>query len=113
MNIDYRIVTSDFERNFSRLRDWPERKVINDLTAFLDHNYNFAASLVDIIIAKLVSPTTNQAFKVPVFYLIDSIITKIKDPYVQIFTPHIIELFKITYEFVIKYTCIYLDFFLL
>jgi len=45
---------ADFERRLSKLKLWPDKAAIFDLTAFAEKNDNIANHIADILISKII-----------------------------------------------------------
>jgi hypothetical protein len=89
---------AEFEAKLNRLRDFPDKAIILDLTAFCERSINISLHLADIVIARIIDPATNLAFKLPIFYLLDSIMKHVGGPYPALFSRHLAEVFKRSYE---------------
>ena len=92
---------ADFEARLCQLGDWPNNVVIYDITAFLDMNRNSARELSEYIVARIMNPAINQAFKFPLFCVLDSVMRGVPDPYISLFSHVIVDLFQYIFENVI------------
>jgi hypothetical protein len=89
---------ADFETKFHHLKDFPDRAIILDLTAFCELHIEIAPHLADIIIARIIDPNTNLGYKLPIFYLIDAIMKHVGGPYPALFSRHLGEVFKRAFD---------------
>lgn len=78
-----------FTLNLERLKDWPDKIIIMELTAITEKNINFAFHFANIIIARLVDDRTHTSYKLPVFYLIDSVMKHVGGPFAALFGKHL------------------------
>jgi hypothetical protein len=92
---------ADFEARLCQLGDWPNGAVIYDLTAFLDMNRNSAGNLSEYLVARIMNPAINQAYKFPLFCVLDSVMRGVPDPYISLFSHFIVDMFKYVFENVI------------
>lgn len=77
----------EFQTLFHTLTDFPDKNVIDQLSLFAQSNkYSFATEVVDILCSRLYDINIPSAYKVPIFYLIDSIMKYTREPYVPLFT---------------------------
>lgn len=76
----------DFKVKFSLMKDYPERQTIKDLTEISKRKVMNANLITNFIISKLIDPATNASFKLPMFYLIDSIMKVVGGPYGLLFS---------------------------
>lgn len=96
------LILRDFEYKLNQLRDFPERASILDLTKFSEVHISLAEFLANIIAAKVIDPATNVTYKLPIFYLMDSIMKHVGGPYAAFFGRHLLEIFSRTFVEVIK-----------
>jgi len=84
-------IISAFEQKLSCLKDWPDKFIIYDITKFAEEyivyagyfyleihtylgtNWILFSYIVNMIAAKCIDPQTNITYKLPLFYLMDSI----------------------------------------
>ena len=52
--MSYHRVVADFERRLSKLKLWPDKAAIFDLTAFAEKNENIANHIADILISRII-----------------------------------------------------------
>jgi len=91
------LILRDFEYKLNQLRDYPERASILDLTKFSEVHISLAEYFANIIAAKIIDPKTNVTFKLPIFYLMDSIMKNVGGPYAAFFGRHLLETFSRTF----------------
>eukprot|EP01041_Mallomonas_annulata_P001448 gene1448-2788_t len=99
---------ADYEYRLTKLRIWPDRNIIFDLTKFAEVNQKIANHIADILISRIIDvrcntdtesiPLTNLALKVPLFYLVDSILKNVGGPYVSLFSSHIVEVYRRVFD---------------
>ena len=70
-----------FENMLNSLRDFPDREAILKITKFAEEQINSSVHVADILLAKIIDPSTNITFKVPLFYCMDSIMKNVGGPY--------------------------------
>ena len=85
-----------FTQNLENMKDWPDKAIIMDLTSITEHNINFAHNFVNIVISRLISPQTHSSYKLPMFYLMDSIMKHVGGPFAALFSKHFIDIFPIS-----------------
>jgi hypothetical protein len=88
----------DFEVMLSHLTDFPDKKIIFDITQYAEINILNGGQIANIIIGRIVSPATNLTYKLPTFYLIDSIMKHVGGPYAALFSRHLGEVFARAYD---------------
>lgn len=84
---------AEFESKFNRLGNYPEKTIIFDITRFSEVHIGIANILANIIVARIIDPNTNLTFKLPIFYLIDSIMKHVGGPYAALFSRHLAEVY--------------------
>lgn len=81
-----------FIARFADLREHPDRDVITDLTGMVVENVvldnSFAGNVVKVIVDRLKSHSTFAPYKLPIFYLIDSILKRVGGPFAPMFGQH-------------------------
>lgn len=87
-----------FAQNLENMKDWPDKAIIMDLTAITENNINYAYNFVNIIISRLISPQTHSSYKLPMFYLMDSIMKHVGGPFAALFSKHFIDIFPISVQ---------------
>lgn len=95
--MDISLILRDFEYKLNLLKDFPERNMILDLTKISEIHISLAEFLSNIIAAKVVDPMTNITYKLPIFYLMDSIMKNVGGPYAALFGRHLLEIFSRTF----------------
>jgi hypothetical protein len=98
------MILDEFEEKLSRMRDYPEKALIFDITRFAESNIAYASQLANIIVARIIDPQTNITYKLPIFYLLDSIMKHVGGSYPALFSRHLAEVFIRAYEEVIYYS---------
>lgn len=74
-----------FVQKLDGLRDWPDKHVITELSAITEKNISFAEHFAKIIVAKLTDSRTHSTYKLPFFYVIDSIMKHVGGPFAVLF----------------------------
>uniref|UniRef100_UPI00358F5D9B pre-mRNA cleavage complex 2 protein Pcf11-like n=1 Tax=Myxine glutinosa TaxID=7769 RepID=UPI00358F5D9B len=69
---------------------------INMLTILAEENLQYATDIVKIIEAQIAKATTTE--KLPILYLMDSIIKNVGKDYLSLFTQNIVSTFVVTFE---------------
>lgn len=93
---------AEFVNIFYTLKDYPDRNVILEITRFAEIHIDFASHLADIIVARIIEPETSMTYKLPIFYLIDSIMKNVGGPYAALFSRHVAEVYYRTYNEVLQ-----------
>lgn len=75
----------EFISKLNRLQDFPERTIILDLTRFAEVHVMEAGHLASLIVTRLNELGLPPGFKLPMFYLIDSIMKNVGGPYAAFF----------------------------
>lgn len=88
----------DFDVTAGTLKDWPDKYIIMDLTNGAKKHVNLAPQFSGMLVARLLNESTNAAYKLPLFYLIDSIMKHVGGPYPALFGKHFAE----TYSLIIR-----------
>lgn len=86
-----------FQISFDTMRDHPDSVLIKELTKMTELNIELAYNFVAIIIGKLISPTIHAAFKLPIFYLMDSIMKNVGGPYAALFEKNLSEIYSVIF----------------
>lgn len=84
-------VISQFDAVFSHLQAYPDRAIILELSKMAEIHVDSAYFLVNLIVARVIDPKTIVSWKLPMFYLIDSIMKNVGGPYAALFGKHIAE----------------------
>jgi hypothetical protein len=79
-------VVRDFSIKLSCLRDFPDRAIIFDLTKHAEDHIQLSNALSNVLLDRLLDPATNLTFKLPTFYLMDSIMKHVGGPYPALFS---------------------------
>ena len=74
-----------FVNRLETMKDWPDKLLITELTAFGETYIQSAYEISHIIVARLINASTNISYKLPMFYLIDSIMKNVGGPYAALF----------------------------
>ena len=88
----------NFRLNLERLKDYPDKIIITELTAFAETNINAAANIANTIIGRLISPTTNAPYKLPILYLMDSIMKHVGGPFAAFFSKLLSEVYSVAFS---------------
>ena len=72
---------------------WPDKEIIFDITGFLDRNSNLSGQLSNILISRILDPSINVCLKIPLMYLVDSILRNNNQAYISYISPRIVEVF--------------------
>jgi pre-mRNA cleavage complex 2 protein Pcf11 len=91
-------IVREFETKLSFLRDFPERAIILDLTKFAEIHIQYSSQISMVLIDRLLSPGTNITFKLPTFYLLDSIMKHVGGPYAALFSRRLLEAYTRAYN---------------
>jgi hypothetical protein len=81
-----------FRGSFERLKQWPDKAVIVETTRIAEHHIEFAFHFVSVIISRLTNPSLDGAFKLPILYLMDSIMKNVGGPYAALFSKHLYDI---------------------
>jgi hypothetical protein len=73
------------------LKDWPDLDIITSLTKMASDFITAAPVFANIIIQRLLDPTTNTSYKRPLFYLVDAFMKKVGGPYAALFETELAE----------------------
>ncbi len=87
-----------FETLILNLRDHPAQDIIMGLTKQAELHINEAYLIVEIISAKLGNIATPPSYKLPLFYLMDSIMKNVGGPYAAYFSKNIVIAFIFAYD---------------
>jgi hypothetical protein len=74
-----------FKILFETLRDHPDRNIIVELSKVAEANIGRATVISNTVVGRLIHPTTNACFKLPIFYLMDSLMKHVGGPYKELF----------------------------
>jgi hypothetical protein len=74
-----------FIQRLDGLKDWPDKGAITELSAITERNIGFAEHFAKILVAKLTDPRTHSTYKLPIFYVIDSIMKHVGGPFAVLF----------------------------
>lgn len=74
-----------FIQKLEGLRDWPDKLVITELTAIAERNIGFAEHFAKILVGRLSDQRTHSTYKLPIFYVIDSIMKHVGGPFAVLF----------------------------
>ena len=87
-----------FEMLIQNLRDHPAQDIIMGLTKQAELHINEAYLIVEIISAKLGNIATPPGYKLPLFYVMDSIMKNVGGPYAAYFSKNIVVSFLFAYD---------------
>ena len=77
---------NQFHIALDALKDWPDRKLITDITRLAEtFILQFPVEIGQAVTARLMNPSTFASYKLPMFYLIDSIMKNVGGPYAAVF----------------------------
>ena len=79
----------EFETLLSLLKQHPDKKLILDLTKICEHYVNLAEPLSEMIIARIIDPLIPPDWKLPIFYLLDSVMKHVGGPFAALFSRHL------------------------
>lgn len=85
MSSSLSVSLQSFIQKLEGLKDWPDKVVIMELTAITEKNIGFAEHFAKIIMARLTNEQTHSSYKLPMFYVIDSIMKHVGGPFSVIF----------------------------
>ena len=88
-------IVGNFSSLLDRLKDWPDKNIIDDLTRIAGLDINLAPQVSSTMISKLTSGSLNSSYKLPLFYVMDSIMKRIGGPFPLLFSKFLFE----TYSF--------------
>jgi hypothetical protein len=80
-----------FIQKLDGLRDWPDKLAINEMSAITEKNIGFAEHFAKILVAKLSDIRTHSTYKLPIFYVIDSIMKHVGGPFAVLFGTYLAE----------------------
>eukprot|EP01038_Epipyxis_sp_PR26KG_P007574 gene7574-10318_t len=83
---DPAIAFLQFSEKLNSLRDFPDLETIRTLTDSSKSNLAISLQIAGFIIARLANSNTNSSYKLPMFYLIDSIMKNVGGPYPSLFS---------------------------
>ena len=87
-------ILEEFETTFSILKEHPDKKLIHDLTKMCERHIMLSTALADMVIARIIDPLVPPNWKLPIFYLLDSIMKNVGGPYPALFSRHIGAVFQ-------------------
>jgi hypothetical protein len=76
---------AQFVSRLENLKDWPDKMLITEITALAEKYIQSAYDISHVIVSRLINPVTNSSFKLPMFYLVDSIMKNVGGPYAAFF----------------------------
>lgn len=85
-----------FTQHLESMKDWPDKAIIMELTGITERNIDYAFNFVNIIISRLMSSQTHSTYKLPMFYLVDSIMKNVGGPFAALFGKHFYDIFSVT-----------------
>jgi hypothetical protein len=91
-------VLQEFELLFSILKEHPDKKLILDLTKMCERHVVLSTPLSDMIMARIIDPLTPSGWKLPTFYLIDSVMKHVGGPFPMLFSRHMMAVFQRAYD---------------
>ena len=91
-------VLQEFELLISILKEHPDKKLILDLTKMCERHVVLSTPLSDMIIARIIDPLTPLNWKLPIFYLIDSVMKHVGGPFPMLFSRHMMAVFQRAYD---------------
>mmetsp|Transcript_15939 Transcript_15939/g.32286 ORF Transcript_15939/g.32286 Transcript_15939/m.32286 type:complete len:916 (+) Transcript_15939:79-2826(+) len=94
MNSQLSLNIQSFIQRLDGLKDWPDKMVITELTAIAEKNIGFAEHFAKILVAKLTDLRTHSTYKLPIFYVIDSIMKHVGGPFAVLFSTHFAECYQ-------------------
>jgi hypothetical protein len=89
---------TEFLGRLIQLGDFPNENVIFELTSFAKAKSNHAQALVEVLIGCILDIRANPGFKLPLFYVLDSIIKNVGRPYVSIVSGKLEHIFKTAFD---------------
>lgn len=85
-----------FYTKLYELKDWPDRDIIVALSNIAKEDITTAPSLAQLVVQRLLDPSTNSTYRRPLFYLIDSLMKSVGGPYASIFENHLMDVYTMT-----------------
>lgn len=85
-----------FTQHLESMKDWPDKAIIMELTGITERNIDYAFNFVNIIVSRLMSSQTHSTYKLPMFYLVDSIMKNVGGPFAALFGKHFYDIFGVT-----------------
>lgn len=92
---------SIFPNLFFKLNNWPDKEIITELTKYAQSqrtNPQNAASIVHTMCTRLVDNTIPPTYRLPIFYLMDSIMKYNRDPYVPLFLQYLESIYSTVFH---------------
>ncbi|TMW67630.1 hypothetical protein Poli38472_011250 [Pythium oligandrum] len=87
---DVHAILSQFDAKINQMMDYPAKDVINSLT-MLAERVEFASEIVSFLETKIHRAPPN--YKLPIFYLTDSILKNVRGPYISLLARNIVPLY--------------------
>nr|CCA16817.1 conserved hypothetical protein [Albugo laibachii Nc14] len=88
--LEIKNILAQFDSQINQMMDYPAKDIINSLTMAAE-KFEFAQEIVQFLETKIHRVSPN--FKLPIFYLMDSILKNVKGPYPKLFGEHIVPLY--------------------
>lgn len=85
-----------FYTKLYELKDWPDADIIKALTNIAKEDITTAPSLAQLVVQRLLDPSTNSTYRRPLFYLVDSLMKSVGGPYAAIFESHLTDVYTMT-----------------
>jgi hypothetical protein len=80
----------DFQESMLKLNDYPDKNIIDQLTYFAQSNrYNLAQEIVHAMCSRLIDVNIPSSYKLPIFYLMDSIMKYTRETYVPLYSDYL------------------------
>ncbi len=105
---------TDWRKDLGLLGNFPDKAVINRLTQFAEDYaspdpgyYNRVGDVVKILEDEILNPSMPSDRKLPLCYLMDSILKNVGEPYTSVFERNIVRTFCETYERVRLSACLF------
>jgi hypothetical protein len=95
----------NFSEKFDRMKDYPERETIRELTEIAKDHIMSSQDVATFIVTRIIDPRTNSSFKLPMFYLIDSIMKHVGGPYASLFSKLLSEIYPVAFSNLHKKDC--------
>ncbi len=98
MNANIDGLLSTFRNIFERLNEHPDKFIITDLTKFAEDHIDIAYNVATVVVGRLISPTTPAPYKLPILYLIDSIMKNVGGPFAAFFSKQLAEVYTVAFS---------------
>ena len=82
-----------FDGLCGRMTSHPDKNLIMELTKSAEEHIDAAPYIANVVVARVIDPATPASHKLPVFYLIDSIMKNVGGPYAFLFSKHISDVY--------------------